>query len=505
MMFDVAVIGLGPVGATLANLLATYGLTVAVLEREAAPYALPRAVHFDAECMRVFDTIGVAQDVGAACHVSPGMKFVNAGGQLLVDWPRPQEIGAQGWHSSYRFHQPDLEHTLRARLSGRRNVTVHLRSEVYAIEESDSHVTVKYEDLSRGKLEAIEAAYVVGADGARSLVRRLIGGEMEDLGLHERWLVFDAVLKRPWSALGDYSVQFCDPARPATYVRGVGERRRFEIMLHPGEDAAEMARPETVWSLIERWMKPEDAELERAVVYTFHALVAQRWRRGRLLLAGDSAHQTPPFLGQGLCAGIRDAANLGWKLSAILRQGAADALLDTYQDERAPHVSEYISLAVELGRIIQAREPAEVAERDSALATAPRMLRSLSPRLGQSGLRLAEPASGVVAAQPLLASGRRLDTVTGQSFVVLARPELLTADSCQALHALLPYPLAVVEDASAETLACLDELNAGAVVIRPDRYVFGTASDVPQLQALLARLARIFHEEQAPQAAAAAC
>jgi len=506
MKFDVAVIGLGPVGATLANLLATHGLTVAVLEREAAPYALPRAVHFDAECMRVFDAIGAAQDVGAACRVAPGMKFVNASGQLLVDWPRPQEIGAQGWHSSYRFHQPDLERTLRAHLSDRHNIAVHLRSEVYAIEESAGHVTVKYEDLGRGKLGTIEAAYVVGADGARSLVRRLIGSEMEDLGLHERWLVFDAVLKHPWSVLGDDSVQFCDPARPATYVRGIGNRRRFEIMLHPGEDAAEMARPETVWSLIERWMKPEDAELERAVVYTFHALVARRWRRGRLLLAGDSAHQTPPFLGQGLCAGIRDAANLAWKLAAILRHGAADALLDTYQDERSPHVSEYINLAVELGRIIQARNPAEVAERDSALAAAPRMLRSLSPRLGQSGLRLAESASGIVAAQPLLASGRRLDTVAAQSFVVLARPGLFTAGTCQALRALLPYPLAVIEDASAETLACLDELHAGVVVIRPDRYVFGTASDLPQLQALLERLARIFRGEQAPQAApAVAC
>lgn len=370
-MYDVAVIGLGPVGATLANLLARCGLAVAVLERESAPYALPRAVQFDAECMRVFDAIGIAQELAAACHVVPGMKFINANGQLLVDWPRPQEIGAQGWHSSYRFHQPDLERILRARLSTQANVSVCLRSEVYAIEESADKVTVRYEDLSCGKLKAIEAAYVVGADGARSLVRRLIGAEMTDMGLHERWLVFDAVLKRPWSVLGDHSVQFCDPARPATYVRGTGNRRRFEIMLHAGEDAEQMTRPDTVWSLIERWMTPADAELERAVVYTFHALVAQRWRRGRLMLAGDSAHQTPPFLGQGLCAGIRDAANLAWKLMAVRRHGAVDTLLDTYQDERAPHAREYISLAVELGRIIQARDAQEVAERDRTLAAAP--------------------------------------------------------------------------------------------------------------------------------------
>lgn len=488
MMFDVAVIGLGPVGATLANLLAAYGLSVAVLEREATPYALPRAVHFDAECMRVFDAIGVAGEVGAACHVSPGMKFLNAGGQLLVDWPRPPEVGAQGWHASYRFHQPDLERILRARLAAQPGATVHLRCEVYAIEAAAERATVRYEDLRCGRLAAIEAAYVIGADGARSLVRRLIGSEMEDLGLHERWLVFDALLKRPWSVLGDHSVQFCDPARPATYVRGVGERRRFEIMLHAGEDAAEMARPETVWSLISRWMTPEDADLERATVYTFHALVAQRWRHGRLLLAGDSAHQTPPFLGQGLCAGLRDAANLAWKLAAVLRHGAPETLLDSYQEERAPHVGEYIRLAVELGRIIQARDPDEVAERDRTLASAPRLLRSLSPRLGPSALRLAQPASGTVAAQPLLADGQRLDCAAAQSFAVLARPGLLPADTAAALQQRLPYPLAVITDGSAPVQACLDALQAAALVIRPDRYVYGAAADLPGLQALLASL-----------------
>ncbi|RKP47189.1 bifunctional 3-(3-hydroxy-phenyl)propionate/3-hydroxycinnamic acid hydroxylase [Pararobbsia silviterrae] len=492
-MFDVAIIGLGPVGATLANLLATYGLKVAVLEREPAPYALPRAVHFDGECMRVFDAIGVAEEVAASCHISPGMKFVNAEGRLLVDWPRPQGIGAQGWNSSYRFHQPDLERVLRARLDSQANVSVKLRSEVYAIETAARHVTVRFEDLTCGRLESIDAAYVIGADGARSLVRRLIGSEMTDLGLHERWLVFDVVLKRPWSVLGDHSVQFCDPSRPLTYVRGVGDRRRFEIMLHANEDAADMVRPETVWSLIQRWMTPDDADLERAAVYTFHALVAQRWRRGRLMLAGDSAHQTPPFLGQGLCAGIRDAANLAWKLKAVCLLGASDALLDTYQDERAPHAREYIQLAVELGRIIQARDPHEVAERDRTLAAAPRMLRSLSPRLGESALRLAQSASGIVAPQPSLATGTRIDAIAGQTFTILAKPNLIDTASAAALRARLPFPMTVLDDGSAEIIDCLTEFKAAAIVIRPDRYVFGVASDLSQLYGLLDDLGSVLN------------
>ncbi|OSP93255.1 3-(3-hydroxyphenyl)propionate hydroxylase [Burkholderia pseudomallei] len=488
MLFDVAVVGMGPVGATLANLLARYGLTVAVLEREAAPFPLPRAVHFDAECMRVFDAIGVSTEVASACHVSPGMKFVNAEGQLLVNWPRPDGVGPQGWHSSYRFHQPDLEQTLRRALSQQPAVCLRTRCEVYAIEEGPSHVTLRFEDLACGKLSAIDAAYVIGADGARSLVRRLIGSEMADLGLHERWLVFDAVLKRPWSVLGDHSVQFCDPSRPSTYVRGVGNRRRFEIMLSPEEDATEMARPEAVWSLIQKWMTPEDADLERAVVYTFHALVAHRWRRGRLLLAGDSAHQTPPFLGQGLCAGIRDAANLAWKLAAVLQHGACETLLDTYQEERAPHVSEFIRLAVELGGIIQARDPAAAAERDRRLAAAPRQMQSLNPRLGDSALRLCEHVSGMVSAQPVLSSGIRLDTRADCNFAVLAKPGLLGESQRDALQELYSYPVTIIEDDSLETAQWLDALGAAAVVIRPDRYVFGTASTPAQLQALLVRL-----------------
>jgi len=501
MLFDVAVIGLGPVGGTVAGLLSRYGLTVAVLEREAAPYPLPRAVHFDAECMRVFDAIGISEEVDRDCLVSTGMKFVNADGQLLVDWPRPDGIGPQGWHLSYRFHQPDLERTLRRFLADQTNVSVRSRCEVYAIEDQGSHVTVRFEDLSCGMLESVDAAYVIGADGARSLVRRLIGSEMADLGLHERWLVFDALLKRPWSVLGDHSVQFCDPSRPATYVRGVGNRRRFEIMLLPGEDAAEIARPESVWSLIEKWMGPEDADLERAAVYTFHAVVAQRWRMGRLLLAGDAAHQTPPFLGQGLCAGIRDAANLAWKLAAVLRHGAADTLLDTYQQERAPHVSEYIRLAVELGRIIQARDPQEAAERDRTLAAAPRQMRSLSPRLGASALRLDATASGLVAAQPALRDGTRLDRRARQDFAIVTRPGLLGNAKHDALRHLAPYPVTVIEDDSPETLAWLDELGAAAVVTRPDRYVFGTASTMAQLQALLVTLTERL---QGPSTAAAA-
>ncbi len=327
-IYDVAVIGLGPVGATLANLLAIDGLSVIAFDREAEPYALPRAVHFDDEVMRVFQTVGLAEAILPFTHVSPGMHFLDADGRLFLDWSRPREIGANGWNVSYRFHQPDLERILRARVAAHASIDTRLRSDVYSVEARGDGAEIAFEMLDTGRLETVRAKYVVGCDGARSLIRRLIGSEMEDLGFHERWLVVDALLKRPKPELGDYSVQFCDARRPATYVRGVGNRRRWEISLMPGDDARTICDPGNVWKLLSRWLSPDEAELERAVCYAFHSVIAATWRAGRLLIAGDAAHQTPPFLGQGMCAGIRDAANLAWKLGRVVRGEAGEDLLE---------------------------------------------------------------------------------------------------------------------------------------------------------------------------------
>jgi 3-(3-hydroxy-phenyl)propionate hydroxylase len=354
---------------------------------------------------------------------------------------------------------------------------------VFALDQDEHGVRVRYEDLSNGKLCEVRAGYVVGCDGARSLVRRFIGSGMDDLGFHERWLVIDVLLKRTREDLGDYSIQHCDPARPATYVRGTGTRRRWEITVLPQEESQDVAQPAKVWALLSRWITPDDAELERAAVYTFHSVIAQKWRNGRLLLAGDSAHQTPPFLGQGMCAGIRDAANLAWKLAAIIQGGAAPDLLDTYQSERQPHVREFIELAIRLGGIINTRAIEAGLAVGEARPNAPAKLEVKKPLLGP-GLALSDlPLSRHLAPQFVLGNGERSDDRTGY------RPVLLVETTA----ALPPRP--ALARAGIEILTADDAKGIGdwlrehgiiAALVGPDRYIRGTARNEIELERLAA-------------------
>jgi len=482
--FDVALVGFGPVGAVLANLLVQQGLRVTAFEREADIYALPRAIALDAECMRVMQAIGVADTLAEQMVVGSGMRFVNAQGRLLIDWTRPPGIGPQGWHPSYRYHQPSLETTLRARLSDCEGFSLRRRHEVFAIDEADGQVRLRVEDLNAGRLSEVRADWVVGCDGARSTVRRFMGTELDDLRSHERWLVVDVILKRERPDLGDHSIQYCDPARPATYVRGVGQRRRWELMLLPGEDPVQMTRPERIWSLLSKWVTPEDADLERPASYTFHSVVANGWRRGRLLIAGDAAHQTPPYMGQGLCAGIRDASNLAWKLAAVAKQGAAGALLDTYESERSPHVRAFIAATLELGRVIQETDPQAARERDERWLAQPMVFRAPQPRLGP-GAHDDSDAGGTLSEQPFLEDGRRLDNGVGHRSALVVKPELVPL-----LGAWVDSSVCVVAATSPSCAQWLERLGAVAVLARPDRYVAGVAGEAGEVEGLVQRQRR---------------
>lgn len=481
--YDVAIVGYGPAGATLAHLLGQCGLKTLVLERESAHYHLPRAVHFDAEVMRVFQWIGVAEEMEPLTHRHPGMKFVAPDGSLLLDWPRPQGEGPQGWRANYRFHQPDLEALLRDHLARRPMVTVRTRCDVFHLDDTGDAVELRFEDMSRGKVERCRAKYVVGCDGARSLVRRYIESGMEDYGFHERWLVVDLILHEDKPALGDHSIQYCVPERPATYVRTPGLRRRWEITVQPDEDSNDICKPERVWELLSDWITPEEAEMERTAVYTFHSLVAEDWRKGRLLLAGDACHQTPPFMGQGMCAGTRDVANLYWKL-ALICQGkvtgaAAEALLDSYETERKPNAREYIQTAVRLGGLINTAGTEEALRAALPSADGSARMESIAPPIGP-GLGVGDK-SGRLFGQPRLSDGTLMDDLYRHQFVVVAEDTLAEGLT-------LPDGVALVTTSSSNAAEHLARLGARATVLRPDRHTLGGADTPEDLAALLARV-----------------
>jgi len=477
-MHDIAIIGLGPTGVTLATLLAQQGLRVLAIDREAGIYPLPRAVHFDGECMRVFQSIGVADALESQVRPSPGMKFIDSDGRLLIDWSRDLEVGPMGWYPSYRCHQPWLEQTLRQKLAEHAGADIRVKHEMLDCTVASDGVDLRIKDLSTGKALQEKARYVVGCDGARSIIRGLIGARMDDLQQHEQWIVVDVVLNHERPDLGDYSIQYCDPSRPGTYVRGVGMRRRWELMLVPGDDPAIITQPESIWKLLSRWVTPQEATLERPALYTFRAVVARGWRKGRLLLAGDAAHLTPPFMGQGMCAGIRDASNLAWKLAAVIRGEAGEDLLNTYESEREPHVREFISTAVRLGHIIQTTDPDVVRRRDKEFAQ-PELFSTPQPSLGP-GAHVGGSLGGRMIPQAVRADGSRTDDDTGYAYSLFVSPVALGA-----AKALIKDRVPIVAVTEPSLTNWMEASGIVAALVRPDRYVAAVAATDRELEQLL--------------------
>lgn len=471
---DVCIVGFGPTGVTLANLLGLQGIRTLVVERQPAAYDLPRAIAFDAEIMRTFQAIGLADRILPTTQVPTGVLFLDTFGRTLLELPRPQGIGREGWHSAYRFHQPELEAILREGIARFGSVSVRDGCEFLGAGQDKDGVTVRLQDLRTQAIEKVRCRFLVGADGARSRVRdQLIGTDWHDLKFSQDWLVVDVELKRPKPELGDGTTQYCEPGRPSTYVRGTRDYRRWEIALLQDEDPAEQVRPDQVWARLARWLRPDEAELLRAASYTFRSVVNRRWRDGRIFIAGDAAHLTPPFLGQGMCAGIRDTANLAWKLARALSGPQDQALLDSYASERIPHVTQYIDNAVRLGEVINSAALDNI-EQGEATRSGGLRVQMPAPRLGPGLAAGWTQWTGQIAPQPVLGDGRRADDTAGYRFTLYARPGLGIRAHDR---------LAVIDDDAVQPW--LDELGAEAAMLRPDRYLLGAARNRTELDELL--------------------
>lgn len=502
--FDLIIVGCGPVGALAANLAARAGLRTIVLERATDIVDVPRAIHFDGHIMRILQQAGVAHDMSANTRVWKRSTYYGADGEPIRvhEWPPDRPLG---WDAHYLFYQPQFEHLLRSQFDSIDQLTIRLGFEAVAVRQDAESATVTAREVDTGRLIELAASYVLGCDGASSFVRTTSASSLVDENFDEQWLVIDLLTDAQLGSPGE-SEMFCDPRRPATRVPGPGAHHRWEFMLLPGETPEQIQRTESINELLRPWVRPESVELVRNSVYRFHALVADRWRDHRTFLVGDAAHQTPPFFGQGLCHGIRDAQNLIWKLAATLHDGAPLSLLDTYQAERRPHVLEIIRMAVAAGKDICLLDPQAAAQRDIRMrlenehGREPKTTFEGMPPL-RAGL-IAEDCAELFP-QPLVrtagAPDALMDDVVGPGAAVVAlesalaeEPDLTGGHSVPviAVGNDAPYGLPAV---SGELKTWFDERDACAAVLRPDRYVYALCRKGSAVAPALASLHSAMH------------
>jgi 3-(3-hydroxy-phenyl)propionate hydroxylase len=472
---DVLVVGAGPTGICLALITAQHGASAVICEKEADIYPLPRAAHIDHEVMRIFQSIGAADQISATSRTTSHYDFLTADGQILLRFDGSDQIGPGGWPGANMIHQPSLERALRNRLPDTNRIELRSLWRFVGYEDTGEFLSAKFETPEGPR--TVTARFLVGTDGTRSPVRAAAGIELDDLQFDEPWLVIDTIVQ-DFERLPKVNLQICDPARPTTCVLMGEGRHRWEFMMLPGETPEQVLDDAFIEGLLKPWKVDGAVTLERKAVYRFNARVAKSWKEGRVLLAGDAAHQTPPFAGQGLCAGARDAANLGWKLGMVASGKAPEAMLETYQLEREPHARATIQMAMMMGRTVCITDPAAAAERDRQMLAARAAGQSPDGRTTypeiRSGLILeASAGAGTYFPQFVSADGRtRLDDVLGPGAWLIGEiesseyPGLKTASLSSN----------VIETLKNDIREWLNRHQAEAVLVRPDRYVFGTGA-----------------------------
>ena len=489
----VVVVGAGPTGVTAATLLAQYGVATIVLERWADVYPQPRAVHLDDEVYRILTRLGIAESFAAISRPALGLRLIDPKLRVLAEFHRDPEQHRNGYPSANMFDQPALESLLRANLVHYPEVDLRGNVDVTDIADAvDGRTRITFTDRNDGSEQFLYADYLLGCDGANSLVRNGIGAAMQDLQFEQRWLVIDVASiaeLQQWDGVH----QLCDSRRAGTFMRIGDDRYRWEFRLLDGEQADDFRGIEALGPLIAPWTAHVDEsslEIIRVAEYTFRAKIADRWRRGNTFLLGDAAHLTPPFVGQGLGAGLRDAMNLSWKLAGVIGGTLDPAVLDTYEQERKPHARSMIELALTVGRAMTSGGRAGDLLRGIVVpwihllpGLRKRVLDSETPALSRGALvQESGRLTGTLCPNPRTPDGRYLDDMLGNGFAIVTSQVLSADDRAVAQKR---RATVYVADPDSEIGDWLGGGRATAAIIRPDRTVLRAGRQVsPLLESL---------------------
>ncbi|MGO9173524.1 MAG: bifunctional 3-(3-hydroxy-phenyl)propionate/3-hydroxycinnamic acid hydroxylase [Rhodomicrobium sp.] len=520
---DAIIVGLGPTGALLANLLGQEGLSIVCIERDTDIYYAPKAVHFDDEIMRIFQSAGLSDEISKTSEPFSEMAFrLKPGGKEAWRAKVGTQGGRYGHAGAWWFHQPTLERHLRGGFSRFPNVQVLLGLTVTEVTQDGSGVTVTAEG-DGGRRTEVRGSFAIGCDGGRSTVRRLAEIALDSADFDQPWVVVDTRTRsgKKHPDLPDLHNQICQPSQPVTYVPLAGPYYEWQFMVTGGKSEREATDPRVVREQLKKFVDLNTIEINRIAYYTFHALWAREWRKGRIILAGDSAHQMPPFLGQGMCSGIRDADALAWRLNLILSGRADLDLLDEYQLERGDHVGHIIHGAIFLGSVIQTRHPVIAFFRNRLMFDLSRLI----PAYGRFVMYVANrkrplgkgffgrnrrKITGSLAPQPNVAAIGRgavpLDTLMGSGFAVVARATALEklAPVLPRVKAVLPVNLVlfgkeasptVVGDSSGALTRFFDEASIDFMIVRPDHYIFDGGRKA-SFAKVASKLVKRFHAPQ---------